>query len=45
MLTKRQSEILRIIVENYVEFLLFINREQLMDLVNNLYDKAADIND
>ena len=33
------------IVENYVEFLLFINREQLMDLVNNLYDKAADIND
>lgn len=31
--------------EDYVKTLLFINRKQLMNLVNELYEKAADIND
>lgn len=32
------------VAQDYVKTLLFINRKQLMNLVNELYEKAADIN-
>ena len=31
--------------EEYIKTLLFIKRKKLMDLVNTLYEKAADIDD